>query len=158
MPDRSFGVTSPVVITAVGAPGGPGQGSLGGLPAVAITVTITDIDTPTNTATAISTANVADAPLTASCTNQVSSQTYAGVVASFTDANPFATIADFTTTISWGDATPATAGTVTPNGSGGFDVNGTHTYASTGPFTVTTTINDDGGSTRRHRARSSSGP
>ena len=112
-----------------------------------IAVTITDVDTPTNTATAISTANVADAPLTASCTNQVSSQTYVGVLASFTDANPFATVADFTTTINWGDATPATAGTVTANGSGGFDVNGTHTYTSTGPFTVTTTIKDDGGST-----------
>jgi hypothetical protein len=112
-----------------------------------ITVVITDVDNPTNTATALSTANVADAPLTATCTNQVSSQNYIGVVASFTDANPFATVADFTATIDWGDLTLPTSGTVTPNGSGGFDVNGTHTYTSTGPFTVTTTIVDDGGST-----------
>jgi hypothetical protein len=111
-----------------------------------ITVVITDVDTPTKTATATSTANVADAPLTATCTNQVSSQNYSGVVANFTDANPFATVADFTATINWGDMTPPTAGTVTPNGGGGFDVNGIHTYSSTGPFIVTTTINDVGGS------------
>jgi hypothetical protein len=112
-----------------------------------ITVTISDIDTPTNTATAVSTANVADAPLTATCTNQFSNQAYAGIVASFTDANPFATTADFTATIDWGDMTLATPGTVTANASGGFNVNGAHTYTSTGPFTVTTTIIDDGGST-----------
>jgi hypothetical protein len=111
-----------------------------------IVVTITDVDTPSNTATAMSTANVADAPLAATCTNQVSTQAYTGVVASFTDANPFGTTADFTATINWGDMTPATPGTVTPNGSGGFNVNGGHTYTSTGPFTVTTTLTDDGGS------------
>jgi hypothetical protein len=109
-----------------------------------ITVTITDVDTPSNTATALSTANVADAPLTATCTNQASSQAYSGVVATFTDANPFATTADFTATIDWGDLTLPTAGTVTASG-GGFAVNGTHTYTGTGPFTVKTTIIDDGG-------------
>jgi hypothetical protein len=112
-----------------------------------ITVVITDVDNPTNTATAISTAIVADAPLTATCTNKVSGQMFSGIVASFTDANPFATVADFTATINWGDLTLPTSGTVTANGSGGFDVNGTHIYTSTGPFTVTTTINDVGGST-----------
>jgi hypothetical protein len=111
-----------------------------------ITVTISDVDTPSNTATALSTANVADAPLAATCTNQASSQAYSGVVASFTDANPFATTADFTATIDWGDMTPPTAGTVTASGSG-FVVNGTHTFTSTGPFTVKATIIDDGGST-----------
>ena len=111
-----------------------------------ITVTIADVDTPSNTATAISTAIVADAPLTATCMNQVSGQMFIGVVASFTDANPFATVADFTATINWGDLTLPTPGTVTATSSGGFDVNGAHTYTSTGPFTVTTTINDVGGS------------
>ena len=112
-----------------------------------ITIVITDVDNPTNTATATSTAVVADAPLTATCTNKVSGQMFSGVVASFTDANPFATVADFTATINWGDLTLPTPGTVTANASGGFDVSGAHTYASTGTFTVTTTINDVGGST-----------
>jgi hypothetical protein len=113
----------------------------------AITIVIADVDNPTNTATATSTAIVADAPLTATCTNKVSGQTFSGVVASFTDANPFATVADFTATINWGDFTLPTPGTVTANASGGFDVSGAHTYMSTGTFTVTTTINDVGGST-----------
>lgn len=111
-----------------------------------ITVVITDVDNPLTTATATSTAIVADALLTASCTNQVSDQTYAGVVASFVDANPFSTAAEFTATIDWGDLTPPTPGVVTANATGGFDVNGTHIYTATGPFTVTTTVNDIDGS------------
>jgi hypothetical protein len=112
----------------------------------AITIVITDVDNPTNTATATSIATVADAPLTATCTNKVSGQMFSGVVASFTDANPFATVADFTAAINWGDLTLPTPGTVTANATGGFDVSGAHTYTSTGTFTVTTTINDVGGS------------
>jgi hypothetical protein len=111
-----------------------------------ITVVITDVDNPITTATAISTAIVADAPKTATCTNRVSSQLFAGVVASFTDANPFSTPADFSATIDWGDLTPPTPGAITTNTAGGFDVSGMHLYTSTGPFTVTTTINDPGGS------------
>jgi hypothetical protein len=72
---------------------------------------------------------------------------FSGVVASFTDANPFATVADFTATINWDDLTLPSSGTVTANAIGGFDVSGAHAYASTGTFTVTTTINDVGGST-----------
>ena len=111
-----------------------------------ITVVITDVDNPITTATAISIANVADAPKTATCANKVSSQFFAGVVASFTDANPFSTPADFSAAIDWGDLTPPTPGIITTNASGGFDVNGMHSYTSTGTFTVTTTINDPGGS------------
>ena len=111
-----------------------------------ITVVITDVDNPMTTATANSVANVADAPKTATCTNKVSSQFFAGVVASFTDANPFSTPADFNAAIDWGDLTPPTPGIITTNASGGFDVNGMHSYTSTGTFTVTTTINDPGGS------------
>src|SRR4029453_11277205 len=87
------------------------------------------------------------APLTATSTNKVSGQMFSGVIASFTDANPFATVADFTAVINWGDLTLPTPGTVTAHGVGGFDGGGTHSYTSTGPFTVTTTINDVGGST-----------
>src|SRR4029077_14902340 len=48
---------------------------------------------------------------------------------------------DFTATIQWGDAT-TTAGTVT-GGGGTFTVSGTHTYAASGPFSVTVTLADD---------------
>jgi hypothetical protein len=110
------------------------------------TVTITDIDTPSNNATATSTANVADAALTASCAAPaVSPQSFSGPVASLTDANTLGSAADFTATIDWGDASTS-SGTVSGSG-GSYTVSGSHTYSTTGSFTITTTIQDDGGST-----------
>jgi hypothetical protein len=112
-----------------------------------ITVTITDIDTPANTATAHSTAQVADAAIAATCAaSAVSPMSFSGPVASLTDANPNGTVADFTATISWGDAS-SSAGTVSGPTGGPFTVSGTHSYSSTGPFTITAKIVDDGGST-----------
>src|SRR5207253_1345008 len=68
-------------------------------------------------------------------------------VATFTDANPGASAADFAgTTIDWGDGSPATAATVTLS-SGTFSVTGTHTYADEGSFTATASVVDDGGAT-----------
>jgi len=113
-----------------------------------VTVTITDVDTPSNTATANSTANVADAALTASPACLTTSLlSYNGPTATFTDAaSPFGTLTDFTATINWGDGTPVSSGTVTgPNG-GPYAVSGSHTYATTGNFTITTTVKDVGGS------------
>lgn len=113
----------------------------------AITVTITDTDTPSNTATATSTANVADATIAASCAaSPVSPQSFSGPVAGVTDANPFGTTADFTATISWGDGF-SSVGTVSGPAGGPFTVSGSHSYSSTGTFTITTLIKDDGGST-----------
>jgi hypothetical protein len=96
-----------------------------------------------------STANVADAALTAQGTSVTVQEGVAvnGTVATFTDANPGATLSDFTASIDWGDGSPTTAGTVTTNPSGGFDVTGNHTYAEDGHFTVAVSIHDVGGST-----------
>jgi hypothetical protein len=58
-------------------------------------------------------------------------------VATFTDADPGGTAADYTATIHWGDGTTS-AGTI----SGHFTVSGTHTYPTTGTRTVTVTITD----------------
>jgi hypothetical protein len=111
-----------------------------------VTVTISDVDTPSNTATATSTATVGDAALTATCAAPaVSGQSFSGPVASLSDANTFGSAADFTATIAWGDAS-SSSGTVSGSG-GSYTVSGSHTYASTGPVTITTTITDDGGST-----------
>jgi Calx-beta domain/Domain of unknown function (DUF4214) len=66
-------------------------------------------------------------------------------VASFTDQDPLGQLSDYTATINWGDSTTS-AGTITPNATGGFDVTGTHTYFTAGTFTIITTINDIGGS------------
>jgi hypothetical protein len=70
-------------------------------------------------------------------------------VASFTDANPTAPLGDFTASINWGDGTLASPGTVTQPGGVGtaFVVNGDHTYAEEGSFTIIVSITDKGGST-----------
>jgi hypothetical protein len=114
-----------------------------------LTVAITDIDTPTNNARVNSTATINDAPLMATCaTPPFSPQTFTGTTAAFRDGNPFGQRTDFTATITWGDGSMASAGTIggPPSGPGPYTVSGSHTYMSTGTFTITTTITDDGGS------------
>jgi hypothetical protein len=113
-----------------------------------VKVTITDVDNPSNTATAMSTAKVVDAALHSSCAAApVSTQSFSGPTATFTDDNSFATKADFSATINWGDGT-TTAGTISGGpGPGPYTVSGSHTYSTTGTFTITTTITDDGGAT-----------
>lgn len=112
-----------------------------------ITVVITDTDNMSNTATVTPTATVGDAQLAnATCeVPPVIVQTYSGPTGSFTDNNSSATSADFTATIDWGDGT--SSGMVSGAGPGPYTVNGSHTYSSTGSFTVTTSVQDDGGST-----------
>jgi hypothetical protein len=95
-----------------------------------------------------STATIADAPLTASPGTGLTATAgapFTGVVARFTDSNPFGKAADFTTSIDWGDGTTS-AGTVT-FGSGHFSVHGAHTYSTAGNKTVTVDIADAGGAT-----------
>jgi hypothetical protein len=67
-------------------------------------------------------------------------------LASFTDANSFATAGDFTADIDWGDGSTS-AGTIAANGSGGFDVSGTHTYDHAGGKSPVVTITGAGGGT-----------
>ncbi|HEV2378139.1 MAG TPA: hypothetical protein VGS19_38990 [Streptosporangiaceae bacterium] len=137
---------------------GPGQFSVSGTHTYAdegsynVNVSISDPDDPGGPATATSAATVADAPLSATGSPDfVSTNPVSGTLATFTDANPGATTADFTTgggstTVDWGDGN-TTPGTVTQTGPGQFSVSGTHTYATLGPETITISIVDDGGST-----------
>ena len=67
-------------------------------------------------------------------------------VATFTDANPNATASDFTATINWGDGT-STTGTIVAQGTGGFAVDGTHTYVDEAKYNIAVSIKDEGGST-----------
>src|SRR5207237_1264898 len=103
------------------------------------------------TASATDAATVNDAALTASngagFTATEGNLSATVTVATFSDANPGASAADFAgTTITWGDGSPATAATVTLS-SGTFSVTGTHTYADEGSYTATASIVDDGGAT-----------
>jgi hypothetical protein len=117
-----------------------------------VTVSISDPDDPGGPATASQATNVTDATLTAAGSPDfVSANPVSGTLATFTDANPGAATSDFTsgggpTTIDWGDRS-SSPGTVTKTGSGQFAVSGTHTYPALGPYTLTITIKDDGGST-----------
>jgi RHS repeat-associated protein len=92
------------------------------------------------------TAVVDDAPLTGGGVgfDAVEGSSFAGLqVATFTDTG-IGTASDFTATINWGDGTAATTGTVTGS-SGAYTIAGSHKYVEEGDFTVTVTVNDDGG-------------
>ena len=112
-----------------------------------VKVHITDTDS-INPADATSTANVADAALPASpaCLS-ASPLSYNGPTATFTDAAfPYGTLSDFSATINWGDLSSSSTGNVSGPIGGVYTVMGIHTYATTGNFTIMTTIMDVGGS------------
>src|SRR5439155_989346 len=69
---------------------------------------------------------------------------FAGVVATFSDANANAAASDFTATISCGDG-GSSLGTVTAIGGGLFTVTGNYTYAEEGNYSVSILITDVGG-------------
>src|SRR5207253_2355914 len=116
----------------------------------AYTATASIVDDGGATASATDAATVHDAALSATNGAGLTATEGAPVsstVATFSDANPGASAADFAgTTIDWGDGSAATAATVTLS-SGTFSVTGTHTYAEEGSFTATASVVDDGGAT-----------
>jgi hypothetical protein len=116
----------------------------------AYTVTVTDVGGESTVVAG--SAIIADATLTAGAPVALVPHTGVAlpsstVVATFTDANTFATTADYTTNIDWGDGSPESTGVVIPTATPGvFDVEGGHTYADPGTFTTLVTVHDDGGS------------
>jgi beta-propeller repeat-containing protein len=113
-----------------------------------VTVTITDVDNATNTAMATSTAKVADAALASKCAAPTTStQAFSGPTARFTDEDPGGmSPPDYTATIEWGDSSSSPGTASAGSGHGPYTVSGSHVYTSTGTFTITTTIEDAGGS------------
>jgi hypothetical protein len=67
------------------------------------------------------------------------------VVATFTSADSSATASSFTAQITWGDGHQS-AGTIAPNGLGGYSVSGSNTYAEEGSYPVRVTVTDAFGS------------
>ena len=113
------------------------------------TIGVAITDDGGSTASATSTAAVGDAALAAVGANVTATEgglINGAAVAFFTDANPGAVAGDFAATITWGDGTPTTVGTIVAQ-NGGFAVDGAHSYADEGSYTIGVTITDDGGST-----------
>jgi len=109
-----------------------------------VTVTISDVAPGTGTATLTDTATVTEADVlsgTPRTFNALPGTSFTTTVATFSDTFTGNPASDFIATIDWGDATTS-AGTVS-GGSGTFQVNGTHTYAAAGNFSVTVTLSDD---------------
>ena len=77
--------------------------------------------------------------------NATAGQSFTGVAATFSDADPNANAKDFTASINWGDG-HASNGTIVADGHGGFNVLGTNTYASAGLFPIAVQIQDFGSS------------
>jgi virginiamycin B lyase len=67
-----------------------------------------------------------------------------GPMALLTDAVPSDSSASLSAVIDWGDKGPTSYGTVSGS-SGSFSIAGSHTYASSGEFTVTLTVSASGG-------------
>lgn len=100
-------------------------------------------------------ASVDDAALNASSlpVDTTSGSQFTGTVASFADADPAGTATDYTVTIDWGDGA-SSGGTISaisgePGQPGAtfFEVTGTHTWTSTGNYTVTVKVTDSGAGT-----------
>jgi hypothetical protein len=96
-------------------------------------------------ATTIFQSTVAEANLTgiAETINAVSGKTFDGEIATFKDANKFATAKDFVADIDWGDGTTS-KGTITLNSDGVFVVKGSHDYKTAGDFNITIDLLDEG--------------
>jgi hypothetical protein len=130
----------------------PGSYSISGVHTYAdegsYAITVLIFDEGLNSVMAGSTAVVGDAPLSADGTGitPVEGTMFTLPVATFTDANPKATAAEFSAVIDWGDSSPTTDGIISAS-EGGFDVIGTHAYAQVGGYAISVTIKDIGGST-----------
>jgi hypothetical protein len=116
----------------------------------AYTVTVTSSD---GAATIVSgSADIADASLTPGAPVALTPNTGVAlpggtVVATFTDANTFATTADYTAQVDWGDGSSPSTGVVVATATPGvFDVETGHAYADRGTYSTYVTVTDDGGS------------
>jgi large repetitive protein len=149
--DWGDGTTTPgtVVLTGPGAYGVTGSHVYSDEGSFTAVTTFFENSDPGFTITTSSTATVTEADaFTAGLivippAVAIEGSAYSGPVATFTDSGfPTNTAADLTATINWGDGT-TTAGTLVADGTGGFTVNGTHTFAEEGTNPITVLVADD---------------
>jgi hypothetical protein len=79
--------------------------------------------------------------------NAFSGVGFNGTIGSFTDSIGNEPVSNYTAQINWGDGSFTGIGTITAQNqsAGQFNIIGGHTYTSTGPFTVSLSINDSDG-------------
>jgi phospholipase C len=108
-----------------------------------VTVNITDKDGATTTVQ--ETATVYDVSLQAVPVSAVENTLFSGNVASFTlPTGSTDSVSTFAVTIIWGDG-HSSPGTISSNGSGGYNITGSNTYAEEGSYTATVSLTDNGG-------------
>ena len=114
-------------------------------------VTVTVSDKSGDTATVNSTAAISDAALTGyeSEVQSTEGSAFSGTVATVVNANPDGVASDLTATITWGDGTSSTAGTLAAvaNAPGEYTIAGSHTYTVAGTYNYSVQVVDHGGST-----------
>jgi hypothetical protein len=111
------------------------------------TSTVTVKDSGSLSATGSGSAQVADAALT--LTHFVAGSVrhlYAGLGATFTDADPNGQVSDYAASINWGDGHTTSVNVVKNPLGKGFVLAGLHQYARKGTYTITLTVSDSGGS------------
>ncbi len=111
------------------------------------TISIFVSDDNGHTANTTSPATVSDAAL--SLTHFVTGPVkhlYAGVAATFTDADPNGQVSDYTATVNWGDGNTSNVRVFKNPLGKGFVLADLHHYASKGTYSVTLNISDSGGS------------
>ena len=62
---------------------------------------------------------------------------YSGPIGTLADADPGGQVNDYTVSVNWGDGSPTTSATLTPNGGGTFTISGSHLYAEDGVYNIT---------------------
>jgi phospholipase C len=89
---------------------------------------------------------VQDAPLSATALSPSAGVgvEFSGTVASFTDPGANGSLADYSAIITWGNGNTS-AGTISANAAGGFDVAGSNTYMRVGTYSFSVLIQDSGG-------------
>jgi streptogramin lyase len=103
-------------------------------------------------------AHIADQPLSGQANDfaGLSGLTLSPTLATFTDPALNANVADYTSSVDWGDGTSSTGLAVHQGASGAFTVGGSHMYATAGTYQVSVTINDIVGGTQSPPPPSSS--
>jgi hypothetical protein len=110
----------------------------------------TNLTAGSATVTSSATGGVLAAGTTLTINSAAGLSTGTVVVGTFTDSNASAAASDYSAIIDWGDGSPTTIGTIsfTPGTGGGpatVRVDGVHTYANSGTYTILVTTDSNGG-------------